>query len=138
VEQARRMRDLLRGHQAALREYAPQPLPVPVHLFPARQSADPELSRGWWATLPATRLRVTPVPGTHLSMMRAPNAATLGEALSRALARALGDNTPRGDHPGAAKRGRPPPSPPDDTTPTGTGARSLRFSFLPHDVDSVG
>jgi thioesterase domain-containing protein len=88
VEQARRMRDRLRNHQRALREYSLQPLPVAVHLFPAQQSADPELSRGWRATLPAMQLRVTPVPGTHLSMMRAPNAATLGEALSRALDRA--------------------------------------------------
>jgi thioesterase domain-containing protein len=85
VEQARRMRDRLRDHQLALREYSPRPLPVDVHLFPARESADPELSRGWRATVPATRLRVTPVPGTHLSMMRAPNAAALGEALSRAV-----------------------------------------------------
>jgi thioesterase domain-containing protein len=85
VEDARRMRDLLRNHQRALREYAPQPLPVAVHLFPARQSADPELSRGWRATVPEAQLRVTPVPGTHLSMMQAPNAATLGEALSRAV-----------------------------------------------------
>ncbi|HYH80463.1 MAG TPA: amino acid adenylation domain-containing protein, partial [Longimicrobium sp.] len=88
VEQAGQMRDRLRDHQRALGEYAPLPLPVAVHLFPARQSADPDPSRGWQATLPAAQLRVTPVPGTHLSMMRAPNAATLGEALSRALGRA--------------------------------------------------
>ena len=81
------MRDLLRNHQRALREYSPQPLAVAVHLFPAQQSAG-EPSRGWRATLSATQLRVTPVPGTHLSMMRPPNAATLGEALSRALGRA--------------------------------------------------
>ncbi|MFL5381246.1 MAG: thioesterase domain-containing protein, partial [Longimicrobiaceae bacterium] len=96
VEQARRMRDLLRDHQRALREYSPQPLPVAVHLFPAQQSADPEPSRGWRVTLPATQLRVTPVPGTHLSMMRPPNTAALGEALSRAL--------------GEARKGQAPPS----------------------------
>jgi arthrofactin-type cyclic lipopeptide synthetase C len=89
------MRERLRDHQRALREYTPQPLPVAVHLFPARQSADPELSRGWRATLPATQLRITPVPGTHLSMMRAPNAATLGEALSRAVGRAREEAAPR-------------------------------------------
>ncbi|HEU0054705.1 MAG TPA: alpha/beta fold hydrolase, partial [Longimicrobium sp.] len=85
VEQAGRMRDLLRTHQRALREYTPQPLPVAVHLFPAQQSPDPDPSRGWRAIVPAARLRVTPVPGTHLSMMRAPNAAALGAALSRAI-----------------------------------------------------
>ncbi len=84
VEEARRMRDLLRTHDRALRDYSPQPLAVDVHLFPAQQSGDPDPSRGWRATLPAARLRVTPVPGTHLSMMRAPNTAALGEALSRA------------------------------------------------------
>jgi amino acid adenylation domain-containing protein len=88
VEEARQMRDRVRINQHALREYSPQPLPVAVHLFPAQQSADPELSRGWRATLPATQLRVTPVPGTHTSMMRPPNAAALGAALSRAVGRA--------------------------------------------------
>jgi arthrofactin-type cyclic lipopeptide synthetase C len=85
VEQARQTRDRLRNHQRALREYSPQPLPVAVYLFPAQQSADPEPSRGWRAIVPGTQLQVTPVPGTHLSMMRAPNVETLGEALSRRL-----------------------------------------------------
>jgi arthrofactin-type cyclic lipopeptide synthetase C len=97
VEQARGMRDLLRDHHHALREYSPRPLPVPVHLFPAAHSADPEPSRGWRATLPAAQLRITPVPGTHLSMMRAPNAATLGEALSRAAERADGEAVEAGE-----------------------------------------
>jgi thioesterase domain-containing protein len=95
VVQARAVRDRLRDHQAALRAYSPQLLPVAVHLFPARQSADPEPSRGWRATLPATQLRVTPVPGTHLSMMQVPNAATLGEALSRAIGQARDEAAPR-------------------------------------------
>jgi arthrofactin-type cyclic lipopeptide synthetase C len=94
VEQARRMRERLRDHQHAAGEYSPLPLPVAVHLFPARESADPELSRGWQATVPANQLRVTPVPGTHLSMMRAPNAAALGEALSRAVKRARDEAAP--------------------------------------------
>jgi thioesterase domain-containing protein len=85
VEQARRMRERLRNHQRALREYSPQLLPVAVHLFPAQQSADPDPSRGWQAILPANQLQVTPVPGTHQSMMRPPNAETLGGALWRRL-----------------------------------------------------
>jgi thioesterase domain-containing protein len=88
VEQARRMRDRLRNHQRAVREYSPQPVPVLVHQFPAQGSPEPDPTRGWGAFHPAGRLRVTPVPGTHLSMMRAPNAAVLGEALSRAIGRA--------------------------------------------------
>ncbi|HET7461385.1 MAG TPA: amino acid adenylation domain-containing protein, partial [Longimicrobium sp.] len=82
---ARQMRDRLRNHQRALGEYAPRPIPVPVHLFPARQGPDPDLSRGWRAVLPQGQLRVTPVPGTHLSMMAARNAAALGQALSERL-----------------------------------------------------
>ncbi|HYR06691.1 MAG TPA: hypothetical protein VEQ60_02905, partial [Longimicrobium sp.] len=84
VAQARAVRDHLRNHQRALGEYSPQPLPVLLHQFPAGDSlTDP--TRGWGAFHPEGWLRVTPVPGTHLSMMRAPNAATFGEALSRAL-----------------------------------------------------
>jgi len=85
VAQFREMRDRRCIHLHALRGYAPQPLPVAVHLFPARESGEPDLARGWRALLPEASLRVTPVPGTHASMMRAPNAASLGEALSRRL-----------------------------------------------------
>jgi amino acid adenylation domain-containing protein len=85
VEQARAVRDRLRGHQAALGEYSPQPIPVLVHQFPAGDSHSTDPTRGWGAFHPAGWLRVTPVPGTHLSMMRPPNAAALGEALSRAM-----------------------------------------------------
>jgi arthrofactin-type cyclic lipopeptide synthetase C len=95
VEDARRMRDRLRNDQRALREYSPPPLPVAVHLFPAEHSGDPEPSRGWRATLSAAQLRVTPVPGTHLSMMQAPNAAALGAALSRTISRAGEEAAPR-------------------------------------------
>ncbi len=42
-------------------------------------------SRGWGDLLPAWSLQVTPVPGTHHSMMDPPNAAVLGEALSQGL-----------------------------------------------------
>jgi thioesterase domain-containing protein/acyl carrier protein len=85
VAQARAVRDRLRGHQAALREYSPQPIPVLVHQFPAQQGPEPDPTRGWGAVHPRAWLRVTPVPGTHLSMMQPPNAAVLGEALSRAV-----------------------------------------------------
>ncbi len=53
----------------------------------------------------AQRLRVTPVPWTHLSMLRAPNAAALGEALSRALDRAGKEAAPLS----AGDRSRPDP-----------------------------
>jgi thioesterase domain-containing protein len=88
VAQARAVRDRLRNHQRALGEYAPQPLPVLLHQFPAADDRFADPTRGWGAVHPEGRLRVTPVPGTHLSMMRAPNTTTFGEALSRALDRA--------------------------------------------------
>jgi arthrofactin-type cyclic lipopeptide synthetase C len=85
VAQARAVRSRLRGHQAALGEYSPQPVPVVIHQFPAADSPRTDPTRGWGAFHPERLLRVTPVPGTHLSMMQPPNAAALGEALSRAL-----------------------------------------------------
>jgi thioesterase domain-containing protein len=72
-------------NRQALRGYDPRPLPVAVHLFSARESPMDDPSRGWRDLLSDEALRVTPVPGTHHSMMGPPNAAVLGEALSRAL-----------------------------------------------------
>jgi amino acid adenylation domain-containing protein len=85
VAQARAVRDRLRSHQRAVREYSPPPLPVLLHQFPAGEGGLTDPTLGWGSFHPRGRLRVTPVPGTHLSMMRAPNAATLGEALSRSV-----------------------------------------------------
>ncbi|HEX2081774.1 MAG TPA: amino acid adenylation domain-containing protein, partial [Longimicrobium sp.] len=95
VAQARAVRDRLRNHQRAVREYSPQPLPVLLHQFPAGDSRLTDPTRGWGTFHPRGWLRVTPVPGTHLSMMRPPNAATLGEALSRAVGRAREEAAPR-------------------------------------------
>jgi arthrofactin-type cyclic lipopeptide synthetase C len=90
------MRDRRRVHQQALRGYDPQPLPVVVHLFAAREESPTEdPSHGWRDLLPERWLRVTPVPGTHQSMMDPPNVAVLGEALSRRLESAGGDGTAR-------------------------------------------
>ncbi|HST57571.1 MAG TPA: alpha/beta fold hydrolase, partial [Longimicrobium sp.] len=94
VAQARAVRDRLRNHQRALGEYSPQPLPVLLHQFPAEDSRTADPTRGWGAFHPQGWLRVTPVPGTHLSMMRAPNAATFGEALSRAVNQARKEAAP--------------------------------------------
>jgi thioesterase domain-containing protein len=85
VEHAREIRDRLRAHRAALREYFPQPIPIPVHLFSAQESPAADPRRGWQALLPDAVLKVTPVPGTHLSMVGAENVRALGEALSREI-----------------------------------------------------
>jgi thioesterase domain-containing protein len=83
--QVRQMRDRMLANHRALREYVPRPLPIPVHLFPARQSPGRDPRRGWQTLLDETALQVTPVPGTHLSMMKADNVRSLGEALSREI-----------------------------------------------------
>ncbi|HEU0299361.1 MAG TPA: alpha/beta fold hydrolase, partial [Longimicrobium sp.] len=93
--QASEMQNRLWAHRRSLRGWFPQPLPVPVHFFPAQGSADPDPGRGWQALLPQASMRVTPVPGTHLSMMEAGNVARLGEALSGGIRdAAAGPNAP--------------------------------------------
>ncbi|HEX2091951.1 MAG TPA: alpha/beta fold hydrolase [Longimicrobiaceae bacterium] len=76
--------DRLPGEDAhPLREYIPQLLPVPVHLFPGQGSTEPGPGRGWHALLPGNATRVTPVPGTEAGDLGA-----LGEAVSREIGRA--------------------------------------------------
>ena len=85
VAQAREMRDRLRAHGRSLRAYRPRPLPVPVHLFPAQDDAGADPRRGWQAVLDESSIHVTPVPGTHLSMMTPANVGPVGQALSRGI-----------------------------------------------------
>jgi thioesterase domain-containing protein len=51
-------------------------------------SAGSDPWRGWPALLDDGSIRATPVPGTHMSMMEAPNVEALGRALSREIGRA--------------------------------------------------
>ncbi|HVH13184.1 MAG TPA: hypothetical protein VM759_09035, partial [Longimicrobium sp.] len=86
VAQFREMRNRGRVNDEAVRGYDPRPLPVVVHHFSALESPMvDEPSRGWRDLLPEGSLQVTPVPGTHQTMMDPPNAAVLGAALSRGL-----------------------------------------------------
>ncbi|HEX2093470.1 MAG TPA: alpha/beta fold hydrolase, partial [Longimicrobiaceae bacterium] len=86
--QAQEMENRLHVHDRSIRGYRPQPIPLPVHLFSARDGADADPRRGWQTLLDGTSIRVTPVPGTHLSMMEASNVEFLGRALSREIRRA--------------------------------------------------
>jgi thioesterase domain-containing protein len=88
VDEAREVQDHLRTSRLSLRGYAPRPVPLPVHLFFARDEAGVDPWRGWQALLDDVSIRATPVPGTHLSMMEAPNVESLGRALSREIGRA--------------------------------------------------
>ncbi|MBB4636051.1 non-ribosomal peptide synthetase [Longimicrobium terrae] len=83
-----------RLNEEAVRGYHPRPLPVAVDLFPAQEGLMDDPSRGWRDLLPDGSLRLTTVPGTHSSMMGAPNAAVLGEALTRILRAAAETGTP--------------------------------------------
>jgi thioesterase domain-containing protein len=69
----------------ALRGYHPRPLPVAVHLFTAQDNTAEGPTDPWRDVVPGRLLRVTPVPGTHFTIVDPPNVAVLGEALSRGL-----------------------------------------------------
>ncbi|MET0399063.1 MAG: non-ribosomal peptide synthase/polyketide synthase, partial [Longimicrobiaceae bacterium] len=84
-DEVREVHDRLRTSLLSLRGYSPRPVPFPVHLFPARDDAGADPWRGWQALLDDVSIRATPVPGTHLSMMEAPNVEFLGRALSRGI-----------------------------------------------------
>ena len=78
------------GHGHALAHYSLFPLPVPVHLFSARERPT-ELSRrseslGWEDALAPGQLHRVEVPGDHQSMMQAPHIQGLGAAMAQALA----------------------------------------------------
>jgi amino acid adenylation domain-containing protein len=68
--------------------YQPRPLHIPVHLFPAvdaQDSGDSRPHRGWNDVVPNGLLRITPVPGSHHSMLRSPNVELLGRSLTQAI-----------------------------------------------------
>ncbi|MDD5035967.1 MAG: hypothetical protein PHE55_14550, partial [Methylococcaceae bacterium] len=77
-----------RTYMQANADYRAQPIPLPIHLFTARDEAVDDPLRGWEAVAPAERLRLIPVEGTHLSMMEEPQIASLGAALSAAIRQA--------------------------------------------------
>jgi thioesterase domain-containing protein len=85
AEEAQEVQDHLRTSLLSLRGYSPRPLPLPVHLFFARDDAGVDPWRGWQPLLDEVSISATPVPGTHFSMMEAPNVESLGRALSREI-----------------------------------------------------
>jgi amino acid adenylation domain-containing protein len=81
---------LARTHSlvVAAARYQPHPLHIPVHLFPAldaQDSGNSSLHRGWNDVVPSDLLRITPVPGSHHSMLRSPNVELLGRSLTQAI-----------------------------------------------------
>jgi len=81
---------LARTHSlvVAAARYQPHPLHIPVHLFPAldaQDSGNSDPHRGWNDVVPSDLLRITPVPGSHHSMLRSPNVELLGRSLTQAI-----------------------------------------------------
>ncbi|WP_318841837.1 non-ribosomal peptide synthetase, partial [Dickeya dadantii] len=67
-------------------EYRPQPLPVQIDLLAASESlalAEPYLH--WDRVLPPASIRVTPVPGDHMSLFTAAHVGTVGRRISQAI-----------------------------------------------------
>jgi thioesterase domain-containing protein len=69
----------------AAASYSARQIPIPVHLFVAQEGGRGNPSNGWSLVVPKNQLRVIPVSGTHLSMMRSPHIETLGRSLSQAI-----------------------------------------------------
>jgi arthrofactin-type cyclic lipopeptide synthetase C len=87
-DEAREVQEHLRNSLLSQRGYTPPPVALPVHLFFARDDANADPWRGWQALRDEVSISATPVPGTHMSMMEAPNVESLGRALSREIGRA--------------------------------------------------
>jgi amino acid adenylation domain-containing protein len=81
---------LARTHSlvVASARYQPHPLHIPIHLFSAldaQYSGDSRPHRGWNDVVPNDLLRITPVPGSHHSMLRSPNIELLGRSLTQTI-----------------------------------------------------
>jgi amino acid adenylation domain-containing protein len=84
VEDLERHLDVRHGLSIAVGDYVPAPLAVPVAYFCARdeQRADPTLG---WASVLGDRLHLRTVPGSHYSVVAAPNAQLLAREMEALL-----------------------------------------------------
>jgi amino acid adenylation domain-containing protein len=94
AERVSRLRQQMWFYPLALRDYTPPGIPVPVCYFEAMEGPGAGGSQGWREFLAETSIRVTPVPGTHGSMMGPDHVPVLGRALSREIARASENGGP--------------------------------------------
>jgi amino acid adenylation domain-containing protein len=78
--------------------YSTQPIPIPIHLFAAQDNKDSPPFMGWNKVLPEKLIYMIPVPGTHHSMMQAPNLQHFGELFSRTIQQASGKKLPEKDY----------------------------------------
>jgi thioesterase domain-containing protein len=125
-------------YRSALSHYVPQGLPVTIDLFATARSRAVSPSLGWDSVLPAETIRVTPVPGTHHSMVTEPHVRTLGALISSALngrGRSAGISPDPGESPAILMGGRA-----SDTTKyvlaPGAGSSAAAFAHLASYLDA--
>jgi len=85
------LRQTLRRRYSNMRaqaRYRASRLPIPLHLFVARDSRGGAPLLGWPAVIPAAQIHTRSIPGDHYSMMAHPNIMTLAEELLNDLAAA--------------------------------------------------
>jgi len=75
----------IHAHNLASARYCAPQITIPVHLFRAQEDDADSPWLGWNTVLPENQIRVTQVPGTHLTMMEKPNIELLGQVLSNAV-----------------------------------------------------
>jgi amino acid adenylation domain-containing protein len=92
--------DRMALYARALTEYFAPVVPIPIHLFPAKDDTHRDARRGWGVLVPDRLLRVTPVLGAHLTMMQDQNVTALGAAVTSAVRRVDGGGPriPEDDH----------------------------------------
>ena len=73
------------AHMKAERDYDPQPINIPIHLFSAQGHGKKDQTNGWGAIVQKDQLRVISVPGDHDSILTPPHITSLGKALSKAI-----------------------------------------------------
>jgi thioesterase domain-containing protein/aryl carrier-like protein len=83
----------------ALEDYHPLSVPISLHLFKAMDEREntpfyQDEYLGWNQVVPESQIHVVPVPGTHVSLMQAPQNENLGKALSTALSQPGGNKKP--------------------------------------------
>ena len=80
-----------RGRELADTSYFVYGLPIPVHLFAAEEERVQNPFREWDQAMDTSQIRMIPVKGSHMSIMKPPHISLLGKALSQAIKEASGD-----------------------------------------------
>jgi thioesterase domain-containing protein len=136
-------KDNLRRHLAVLQataqanfSYSAPQLSVPVFLFTATDEDRSDGTLGWGSLL-GDRIQLTPIGGTHRTIVEPPHVEALGKAISRKLADASAKVAPHPEHSYSPsitlQRGRP-DTPPLFCVP-GAGASITTFYDLVQALD---